>query len=359
MMKKERSSNIELLRIIAMLMIIVYHIWIHCIDVQLSNDTMYFIKPFFYKRLMVLDIISPFGQIANAIFILISGYFMLEKGKIDLAKIAKKLISQSLYATIALIFISIIVYKVYKSATISLMDINFFNNGSWFIGYYFAIMLSAYLFLNQFLIKLDQKKYLSYLVIIFAITQFCYTFGLIIEFSGSLLLFATGVMLYSLGGYIRKYNPFRNIKSTIIVLCIALLFCLVIISNYSYTSTNIDLYYLNNNGIFSQSILKFENNYFVPLAIAVCMFELFRRIKLKKNNVINLLGSSTLMIYLVHDNKFMYSVWKNVEWIKVLYDNPLNFIYKYIVWSLGIFEFGLILYLIYYILMILKKQSKL
>lgn len=60
-MKKERSSNIELLRMIAMLMIIVYHIWIHRIDVQLSNDTMYFIEPHFSKRLTLFKISFQFA----------------------------------------------------------------------------------------------------------------------------------------------------------------------------------------------------------------------------------------------------------------------------------------------------------
>lgn len=40
--KKPRSSNIELLRIVAMFMIILFHITCHCITVQLANaDTPY------------------------------------------------------------------------------------------------------------------------------------------------------------------------------------------------------------------------------------------------------------------------------------------------------------------------------
>lgn len=35
--KKPRSSNIELLRIVAMFMIILFHITCHCITVQLAN----------------------------------------------------------------------------------------------------------------------------------------------------------------------------------------------------------------------------------------------------------------------------------------------------------------------------------
>ena len=35
--KKIRSTNIEILRIIAMLMIVIYHIVYHCINVQLNG----------------------------------------------------------------------------------------------------------------------------------------------------------------------------------------------------------------------------------------------------------------------------------------------------------------------------------
>ena len=88
MMKKTRSSNIELLRIIAMFMIVLYHIVYHCVVVQLTNpasmgrtviDT--FNHPTFYKELLMLNSIQTFGIIGNAIFILISGYFMANRSK--------------------------------------------------------------------------------------------------------------------------------------------------------------------------------------------------------------------------------------------------------------------------------------
>lgn len=85
--KKVRSSNIELLRIVAMLMIVIYHIVCHCVIPQLTDSASiermgngYFNVPAFYKKLLIVDLIDPWGQISNAIFILISGYFMVSKG---------------------------------------------------------------------------------------------------------------------------------------------------------------------------------------------------------------------------------------------------------------------------------------
>ena len=49
--------------------------------------------------------IMPFGLIGNALFILISGYFMVQKGKsIDLVKISRKLLMQLGFAAVGLLF---------------------------------------------------------------------------------------------------------------------------------------------------------------------------------------------------------------------------------------------------------------
>lgn len=77
-MKKQRSSNFELLRIVAMFMIVLYHIYIHCISGQLTDGgTGLFTTPQFSKKLTILALIAPMGMIGNHIFILISGYFIL------------------------------------------------------------------------------------------------------------------------------------------------------------------------------------------------------------------------------------------------------------------------------------------
>ena len=84
--KKYRSSNMELLRICAMLMIILFHIVRHCVSIQLTDGGSIarwgnglFNYPAFYRKLLILVSIMPLGIIANAIFILISGYFMINK----------------------------------------------------------------------------------------------------------------------------------------------------------------------------------------------------------------------------------------------------------------------------------------
>ena len=73
----KKDTSIELLRVFAMIMIVGYHVFCHCINEQLiSIRPNGFYSPDISMRLLVLVLVSPMGQMGNAIFIIISGYFM-------------------------------------------------------------------------------------------------------------------------------------------------------------------------------------------------------------------------------------------------------------------------------------------
>lgn len=89
-MKELRSSNIELLRVLAMFMIVMDHITVHCVTVQFTDPGSmgrravdFFNHPVFYPRLLIIDCLMTFGIVGNAIFILISGYFMANRGRLS------------------------------------------------------------------------------------------------------------------------------------------------------------------------------------------------------------------------------------------------------------------------------------
>lgn len=205
--KVKRSSNIELLRIAAMLMIILYHIVFHCVNIQLTDinsihrmDNGLFNHPLFYKKLIILNTMNTFGIIGNVIFILISGYFMVEKGKdIDLIKISKKLLLQLGYASVVLTIASTICFWMKRGTFFNLVNIQTFNSMSWFVGYYYAVILIAVLFLNDFLAKLDDRKYIAFLIASFAFIQFGWTGSLADGLTQDLRTLLNGVFLYALG----------------------------------------------------------------------------------------------------------------------------------------------------------------
>ena len=219
--KKIRSTNIEILRIIAMLMIVIYHIVYHCINVQLNGgdsiikiSSTLFNNPVFYKKLFMLNGIMTWGLIGNSLFLLISGYFMINsKKEIDINKIAKKLLLQLGFASITLVLFSTFIYKIHITEKyIALIDISSFNTMAWFVGYYFLVILIAYLFLNKYLKKLTKKRYITFLIIVFALTQFDWINKIVNGLSYELFTLLSGLFFYSLGGYLNKYNPFKKVK---------------------------------------------------------------------------------------------------------------------------------------------------
>lgn len=65
------------------------------------------------------------------------------------------------------------------------------------------------------------------------------------------------------------------------------------------------------------------------------------------------------MIYLIHDNNFVRSVWKTQDWITLLYNSPSRFVVKMIVYTLIVFLIGVLAYIIYnFIIKIFEKSKK-
>lgn len=68
-MKKGRNSNIELLRILCIITIIIHHSFVRS-GIQISSEN---------TNTAVLSIIQSLGKVASDIFILITGYYMVNK----------------------------------------------------------------------------------------------------------------------------------------------------------------------------------------------------------------------------------------------------------------------------------------
>lgn len=368
--KKCRNSNMELLRICEMLMIIIFHMVRHCVNIQLTDGNSIarwgnglFNYPAFYKKLLILVSIMPLGIIANAIFILISGYFMSNKIRMNIVGTARKLLSQLVSATVLLVIVSMLVRSCVKiheaEANIKALDVQIFNGYYWFVGYYFSVILTAALFLNKLLQKINEKQYLTFLTICFVVIQLGWLGSLIDNFAVGLRTLLAGIFLYSFGGYIQKYNPFKRLRFSSLCLIILVVYILIYISNYNITMNNIEQYlYYGSNGEFYQVLPSFENYSIIVIIMGITLFEMFKRIRIPQSTIINYLGSSTFMVYLIHDNDFFYSLWNTQDWITLLYYRPYAFIFKILIWTLITFMIGVTAYILYtYVLKIFTKYK--
>ncbi|SFH87959.1 Acyltransferase family protein [Pseudobutyrivibrio sp. OR37] len=370
-----RASNFELLRILAMLMIISYHIIIHCVNVQLVNtDSIerlqngWFNQPLFFRQLLGVSLMMPFGLVGNSLFIMISGYFLAEK-EIDIFKTSKKLLLQLLFAAIVLVgasayFIYKAQYSLHSDTLFSYIRIQYFNKMSWFVGYYFIIIFIAYLGLNKFLSSLDSKKYLGFLLAILTLSQLGWSGSLLDDLAKGLRTVVVGIFLFALGGYIKRFNPFDRIRAYVFFVIIILTNVLIGISYYNTANGKIQAYYYGITDTtvepaeFVQYMPKYENYSIVVIILGVCIFELFRRLPMPSIKVINWIAAPTFMIYLLHDNGFAYSIWETNDWVTLLYYDFSGFAVKLFTWALAIFTVGFVAYYIYFALVKLIIKGK-
>lgn len=365
---KVRYSNIELLRILAMFMIVVYHIVYHCVRIQLVAPASLgrgtldsFNHPLFYKRLLILNTIMSFGIIGNAIFILISGFFMANRKpeNIKLGAISKKLLLQLGFAAVLLVCGSPILHYIKPDIYIDMPNITIFNDMSWFVGYYYIVVLCGALFLNDFLAKLSFERYAAFLLTLFAFTQFTYSGGFAEAVAGGARTILTGVFLYSLGGFIQKFNPFKKIRVWFLIFVTIGVYFLIWVSGYNVTETKIETYIRNGTtDPFIQSVPDFTNFSIVIIILSVCLFEMFRRIRLPESKIISFVGKSTFMVYLIHDNTLFYEIWNLKDWITVLKENTLLFMLNILKWAACTFLIGVVAYVLFVILIEVLKRSK-
>lgn len=100
---KKRNSNIELLKIIAMLLITISHVIPYNYPnpgneyINIGNASMNFTN-------IALQFIRYLGQIGNVIFVICSSYFLLEKKKTKYKKVMQIIIDNVFISVICLIF---------------------------------------------------------------------------------------------------------------------------------------------------------------------------------------------------------------------------------------------------------------
>lgn len=82
---KIRNSSIELLRIIAIIIIIMHHFGVHGVFHVLDKSHNILIVDNLSWQIIFTQIVSWGGNVGNAIFVLITGYFLINK-KVNVKK---------------------------------------------------------------------------------------------------------------------------------------------------------------------------------------------------------------------------------------------------------------------------------
>ncbi len=322
--RKERKSNFELLRIIAMIFIIIFHcVFKSGYAVKVLNINNYLIKLFWLL-----------GELGVNLFILISGYFMV-KNNFSYKKIIYLLLEVIFYNSISAILASILgVESIFRI---------FYSPYSFLRMYIILYFLSP--FINKLIKNITKMEYQKLLLICIITWSFLPTIlGTMknstenLDFYCRMIWF---VVMYLIGSYIRIYDIkiLKQKKNTIILSTIMfILLSLSIIIIYIFKS------YIPKLSNFELAYLWGPNN-IVTLILSISLFELFANINIKSNKVINTLASTTLGIYMIHDGLLRKFIWVNIFHTKEMLSTNYAIVYIFMV-TIIIFILGVIIDLI-------------
>lgn len=296
---KKRDSNLEMLRIISMILIVAHHYAVH----GFNNVQLYYS---FNKY--VVDILSLGGKVGVICFILISGYFMIN-GKFTIKKLWK-LEGQVLFYSLGMyVLFSTVLEPVYKidDKAIKTSFYPIAYSQYWFITCYVVIMiLSPYI--NKFIHCMEKKELKKFLIIMIILWPVTMTF-----LGGSFAFNHLGwlIVLYIMAAYINLYVKFdsKAIKKNkiIMIVSIALLVLSPVIYNTLWKITRIDDYLNSSRDLASISSI-------LVLIVSVSMFIYFLNKKRYSSNIINNISKCTLGVYLIHENTFF----RPYLWEKIL-----------------------------------------
>ena len=299
MKEKVRNSNIELLRIFAMILIILHHYSLHggLIDVEGAGIN---------KAIGAIILIG--GKIGVNIFVLITGYFLIES-KLKVKKILK-LILQVLFYTISFFILDIILDGSIEFENIkkSFLPITF--NTYWFITAYIGIYILSP-FINKFVKSIKQEKLMVLIVVLLILFSLI---GFVSSSSGYMGNLQWFLLMYLVGAYIRLYD-FKKLSIKKIKWFSILGYALLILG--ACVSVILNQY----NEIFFKIFRKvLSMNCIIIFIESILLFLAFRNIEIKENKIINLFGKYSFGVYLFHDNFIFKSfLWKNILKVEFFY----------------------------------------
>lgn len=274
---KARESNIELLRIITMLLIVLLHANYFSLGPPSQEATIY--SP-------VSSFLRVFAEqiciVGVDVFVMISGWFGIKPSFKGMCS----LLYQVLFWGVIFTFVGFVLHSTVSIE--SLVMVVWFGSAYWFIVSYIGLYVISPI-LNTFVRESSQKRFLFLLLVFFA-TEFIY--GWVADsdsFNGGYSIISF-VGLYLLARYLRLYSvKLRSIKPTTAI--IMFLICSLIPAVYSFLGFR--------NGWLQLRCIS----YISPLVIASSVFLFFFFTKLEfRSRAINWIACSVLSVYLVHQH---------------------------------------------------------
>ncbi|MBR4265587.1 MAG: acyltransferase family protein [Bacteroidales bacterium] len=291
--KKKRDSNLELFRILTMLLIVAHH---YVVNSGLTAPD----GPIFANQLstdsIFLLLTGAWGKIGINCFVLITGYFMC-KSEITSTKFLKLVLEIMFYKiVIGLIFIlsdyQPFEWKSFLKLFVPFMSVKQ-NFGGCFILFFLFIP-----FLNVLIRNLDEKKHI-YLLILCSLTYIL--FGTIHRVDMNYVSWF--MVLYVISSYLRLYPKKMMTNQSFCGLMFLLTMFLSALSVLVCAWLGVKI---GKNAPF---FFVTDSNAFLAVLTGVFAFLFFKNMKLPYNKFINAVASTTFGVLLIHANSDTMRQW--------------------------------------------------
>lgn len=283
--KKQRSSNLELYRIIVMLLIVAHHsVWHSGILETIKENPFSANSIWFY-------ILGMWGKIGINCFVLITGYFMC-KSHITLRKLLKLLLEVEFWNILIYMIFVIIGKQNFSITSFYYTIVPFRELQDNFVGCFLVFYLCIP-FLSVLVNNINKRQHLLLVLLGLGIYAIPGTLpGFLIEMN----YLSWFCVLFFIASYLRNYEQTLRLNNskwgmlTLVSIVLSILSVILVVYSNKYLGSTLSSYhYVNVNTLFS-------------VFTAVSSFMYFKGLKIKQSICINMIAAGTFGVYLIHDN---------------------------------------------------------
>lgn len=333
---KERRANFELLRLIAMLMVVSLH---YLSKGQVLSD---FKDGALSENQYLAYFLESLSIVAVNSFVLLSGYFLVT-AEFKSRKIVQLIGQVLFYAMLIPVVLAVIGILPVQEMNVYTVFPDVFpiqTEHYWFATYYVFLYLFTPI-LNRAIKTMNQRQLkisVFLLLLVFSIPKSILPLEIPIDRKGYDLIWF--ICVYFVAAYIRLYGiPFlEKMKISI------LLYAAMTVAIFLYICTLGFLY--QKTGLLENQITEvLQYNHILNLTAAVAFFYIFRNINLQKgilSNSICAISPYAFGVYLLHEHQDIRYLWPTWCHVREISQTPW-FLLHYVVTILGIFTLGIMI----------------